>query len=124
MLPSINGTYGLGSPERRWRTLEAEAIRWYGFERGVDVQRVGLILTDDGKVGGSPDGLVGDDGLIEVKCYDAEHHMLAALDAAKPALCPMAAPIVEDLREALASVHEIRAGQCARLRYHCGEQPK
>lgn len=59
----------------RGKEMEAEAVRWYQFERDVDVERVGFISTDDGEEGGSPDGLVGDDGGLEVKCYGAKHHM-------------------------------------------------
>ena len=46
--------------------LEPEARRLYEFQKGVDVQEVGFIKTD--LAGGSPDGLVGDNGGIEIKC--------------------------------------------------------
>lgn len=47
---------------------EDNARAWFELSRDVDVQQVGLILTDDGRFGCSPDGLVGDDGLVEIKC--------------------------------------------------------
>lgn len=37
-------------------------------ERGVVVQEVGFCLADDGTIGCSPDALVGDDGVLELKC--------------------------------------------------------
>ena len=59
----------------RGSELEAEAIRYYEFQRELEVTRVGFILRDDGKVGGSPDGLVGNDGGLEIKCFSAGHHV-------------------------------------------------
>jgi hypothetical protein len=52
----------------RGTELEPKARQWYEITAGVDVQQVGLCLTDDGLVGASPDGLVGDDGGLEIKC--------------------------------------------------------
>lgn len=37
---------------------EPEARRWYEFQEGVKVSQVGLITTDDGRFGCSPDGLI------------------------------------------------------------------
>jgi putative phage-type endonuclease len=51
---------------------EAAARNAYSFARGVDVTEVGFI--DHPKIaacGASPDGLVGEDGLIEIKCPEA-----------------------------------------------------
>lgn len=59
--------------------LEAEARRWYEFETGATVQRVGFITRDDGACGGSPDGLVGEDGGLEIKCPAAVQHVLYML---------------------------------------------
>ncbi len=52
------------------RGLEAEpeAAAWYGWDRGIEPELIGFITTDDGKIGCSPDRLVGDDGLLEIKC--------------------------------------------------------
>ena len=60
----------------RGHELEPEAIGTYEFERGVSVRRVGLVLHDDfPQFGCSPDGLVGEDGGVEVKCPDAPDKM-------------------------------------------------
>ena len=66
----------------RGNEMEADADRWYQFERGVDTIPVGLCLRDDEKVGASPDRLVGDDGLVELKVPSAEVHMGYLLDPA------------------------------------------
>jgi hypothetical protein len=47
--------------------VEAEAADWYEFDRDVITQRVGFITDHDHTVGCSPDRLVGDDGLLEIK---------------------------------------------------------
>ena len=44
------------------------------------MQRVGFILTDDGRVGCSPDGLVGEDGGLELKCPSPAKHVSYLLD--------------------------------------------
>lgn len=59
----------------RGRKMENEAIKWYEFQHDVTVRRVGLVLRDDRAVGCSPDGLVGDDGGLEIKCPGAKAHV-------------------------------------------------
>lgn len=63
----------------RGHAQEDEARKWYAVERGMEVRRVGFLLSKDGEEGGSPDGLVGDDGGVEIKCYGLEHHMRVVL---------------------------------------------
>lgn len=55
--------------------LEDEAIPWYELEFGTPVTRVGFITSDDGRIGCSPDGLIGDDGGIEIKCPAPQTHV-------------------------------------------------
>lgn len=59
----------------RGTELEPEARAWYELTQGVDVQQVGFITSDDGLVGCSPDGLVGEDGGLEIKCPSAAVHL-------------------------------------------------
>jgi hypothetical protein len=61
------------------RILEEEAIPWFELERGVSVIGVGFITTDDGRVGCSPDGLIGDHSGIEIKCPAVHTHIGYAL---------------------------------------------
>jgi len=51
--------------------LESEAISIYELETGNIVTPVGFVEMDE-HTGCSPDGLVGEDGGIEVKCHNAE----------------------------------------------------
>lgn len=64
--------------ESQWMTrgkaTEQEAVNFYELQRGLDVERIGFILNDAGTVGASPDGLVGEPGLAEIKvCKPAVH---------------------------------------------------
>lgn len=52
----------------RGTDMEAEARCAYELMQDVEVRQVGFLLRDDGKFGGSPDGLVGDEGGVEIKC--------------------------------------------------------
>ena len=47
--------------------VEAEAADWYEFDQDVTVQRAGFITDDRHRMGCSPDRLVGDDGMLEIK---------------------------------------------------------
>lgn len=55
--------------------LESEAVASYEFDRDIDTQPVGLITDDRNRWGASPDRLVGEDGLLEVKCPTAGVHV-------------------------------------------------
>lgn len=50
---------------RRGKVMEAEARRKYAFLHDADPECVGFIRN--GQTGASPDALIGDDGLIEIK---------------------------------------------------------
>lgn len=59
----------------RGNILEPEARRLYSAVYETDVQEVGLVEDNEyfpGYVVCSPDGLVGDDGIIEIKCLVAK----------------------------------------------------
>lgn len=64
--------------------LEEQAIPFYEFSTGETIQRVGLITTDDGTCGASPDGLLGEDGGIELKCPKSETHVRYLLAGVLP----------------------------------------
>jgi hypothetical protein len=64
--------------------LESEAIPWFEFQYDVKVRRVGFVTTDDMKVGCSPDGLIGEDGGIEVKCPQAHTHLQYLMEGRVP----------------------------------------
>ncbi|WP_445286573.1 lambda exonuclease family protein [Variovorax atrisoli] len=53
---------------RRGRDLEPRARMVYERRTGALVEEVSLILTDDERFGYSSDGLIDDDGMVEIKC--------------------------------------------------------
>lgn len=59
-------------PETPWmlrgQELEDNAIEAYEFETGRETSQGGFVTDDDDTIGCSPDRLVGNDGLIEMKC--------------------------------------------------------
>ena len=83
----------MGEPFQQFETewtewgkiCEPKAREYYGFNRDIDVAEVGLIYRDEGRmVAASPDGLAGDDGLIEIKCPSPEKHLLYLARGALP----------------------------------------
>lgn len=61
---------------------EAEAVAYYEMARGVDTVPVGFCTNDAGTVGASPDRLVGEDGLLEIKVPAPGTHVGYLLAAA------------------------------------------
>jgi len=55
--------------------LEAEAADNYEFLFDIEPQKAGFYVHDDKIAGASPDRLVGDDGLLEIKCPAAHTHV-------------------------------------------------
>lgn len=69
----------------RGTLLESEAAVYYDFQRGVTSRAAGLITTDDGLVGCSPDRIVDADGAlsaggVEIKCASPKVHLAYLLD--------------------------------------------
>lgn len=66
--------------ERGWED-EPRAVEKYAEHRSTEVAKVGLMVRDDYgfEVGFSPDGLVGDDGLVEVKSRRQKKHLRTVL---------------------------------------------
>lgn len=54
---------------------EPESAAYYEFTRDVTLETVGFITTDDGKIGCSPDRLIGSDGMLELKNPKAHTHV-------------------------------------------------
>jgi len=53
---------------------EPQARDYYAELNNVSVEQVGFIELGD-NIGCSPDGLVGTDGMIQIKCPEAPHHI-------------------------------------------------
>lgn len=62
---------------------EQEARQYYETANDRKVEQVGFVMRDD-DVGCSPDGLVGDDGMIEIKCPLSSTHIATILSGKMP----------------------------------------
>lgn len=64
---------------------EINAQNEYAFERGVKVEEVGICLTDDMFIGASPDGFIGEDGGLEIKCpFNSANHIATVVSGEMP----------------------------------------
>jgi putative phage-type endonuclease len=63
---------------------EADARMAYEFYENAKVQEIGFVRHQELESGASPDGLVGDDGLIEIKCPNTATHIQTLLDQKIP----------------------------------------
>ena len=70
----------------KWGTdMEPEARDAYEFRTGLSVVQVGFVTHPAiSQSGASPDGLVGDDGLVEIKAPQTSTHIETLLSAAVP----------------------------------------
>ena len=64
---------------------EQEARKYYETVNNCEVKQVGFVMRDKW-VGGSPDGLIGKDGLLEIKCVISSTHIATILSEKMPAL--------------------------------------
>ena len=62
---------------------EAEARKYYETVNDCEVEQIGFVTRDD-DVGGSPDGLIGKDGLLEIKCVISSTHIATILSEKMP----------------------------------------
>lgn len=60
---------------QRGVVLEQRAREAYSLIREVDVEQVGFVTIDNGLLGCSPDGLVEQDGALELKCPAGATHV-------------------------------------------------
>lgn len=60
---------------QRGHELEDRAVKSYEFETERETSLVGFVTTDNLMIGTSPDRLVGDDGILEIKCPAPQTHL-------------------------------------------------
>lgn len=60
---------------KRGHEMEGEARDYYAFNKDVTVTQIGFLLDDARRYGCSPDGLVNDDGGLEIKCCSPGVHL-------------------------------------------------
>jgi len=77
---------GFSSPAMKWGTeCEPLARAAYEADTGLMVLEVGMVPHPRiAMTGASPDGLVGADGLLEIKCPETKSHIATILSKAVP----------------------------------------
>jgi len=65
--------------------IEQEARKYYETVNDCEVKQVGFVMRDEW-IGGSPDGLIGEPGLLEIKCPLSSTHIETILSGKMPAL--------------------------------------
>lgn len=72
---------GFTTPAMQWGIdKEPEARMAYEAHTGILVEEVGFIRHDHLLAGASPDGLVGEDGLVEIKCPMSKEHLATLMN--------------------------------------------
>jgi len=70
-----NNSFKGNKATRRGHRLEPEAVRILEAIKGVKVHHTGFITNSNYPLAGySPDGLIGEDGLVECKAFNEERH--------------------------------------------------
>ncbi len=75
--PDYQSTGGAMASEwvQRGVDMEIEAALWYEGKTGEDIEHVGFVINEAGNAGCSPDGLLGCDGGLEIKCPKHSTHI-------------------------------------------------
>ena len=71
--------WGGNKHTERGHELEPDARQAYAFVCDQNVKQVGFCTDDMEQYGASPDGMCGDDGLVEIKCLSAKYHIKALM---------------------------------------------
>ena len=84
MAPDIDADDYQSAWMQRGQEFEEEARLWYEFRTSTDVRTVGFCTSDNEWYGCSPDGLIGEDGGLEIKCPSPGVHTGYLLDRKLP----------------------------------------
>lgn len=87
LMRKLAGEIMTGEPQENYsskemekgKELEPEIRDWYSRTKFADVKQVGFIFNPEINAGWSPDGLIGDDGAIELK-WHTPHVMISVLE--------------------------------------------
>lgn len=68
---------------KRGKDLEAQARIIYELEKDVSVKTIGFIKIKGRRIGCSPDGLIKEEGMCEIKAHNDKNHLLLILQGQK-----------------------------------------
>ena len=66
------------------KIIETVCLPWFAFEYETEVKRVGICISDDGRSGASPDGLLPDGTGLEIKAPQPPNHVKYLLENKVP----------------------------------------
>ena len=69
--PDSGGTFAMNQGS----LLEKTALPWFEFAHNMQVDRVGFCVSDCGRYGCSPDGMIGEESGLELKCPMPPKHL-------------------------------------------------
>lgn len=69
--PETGGTFSM----EQGNVIETIARPWYAFQYNTDVKEVGFCVSDDGRIGASPDGMLPDGSGLEIKSPQGAAHL-------------------------------------------------
>ncbi len=73
------------TPAMEFGTIrQSEALPWLAFTHDLPVTEVGFVADDSLRYGCSPDGLIGEDGGVEIKCCQPAKSLQYLLDGGVP----------------------------------------
>lgn len=70
-LPALQGIFDM----EQGKLLEERAKPAFTLHTGIETQNVAFVETDDGRVGCSPDAMIGDSCGVEIKCPRMDTHI-------------------------------------------------
>jgi len=70
-MPALHGIFDL----EQGKLLEERAKPAFTLHTGIDIQSIAFIETDDGRVGCSPDAMIGSESGVEIKCPRMDTHI-------------------------------------------------
>lgn len=72
----VDGDTDPENPMARGTRLEPDAVTMFEFETGLKVERTGFCESDENSaICQSPDGLIGDDAALEIKCPGGKNYV-------------------------------------------------
>lgn len=75
--------WGGNKATERGTEMEDQARSMYSLVNNCVAEEIGMFMDDDETYLASPDGVIGEDGLLEIKCLTAKHHTKALIYYAK-----------------------------------------
>ena len=84
LVPDLERDFEGNKWTQRGHNLEADAITYFEELHDVEVTRIGFIRFEDREFGFSPDGIIEDTYVLQIKCLSTDKHLSYLLGPPKP----------------------------------------